>query len=411
MKLLRTVSTRRLLAAIAGLVVAIAAGTAIAVAADGPGPQPPPSALAPAIHQALAAPAIQGISARIKFTNNLISSDDIQGSDPLLNGATGRLWLSGDHQLRAELQGDNGDAQLVLDNGSFWVYDPTSNTVYEGALPAGKQAGNTKSETVPTVAQIQADLEQLMAHVNVVGPQRGDIAGQPAYSVRISPKHDGGLLGAAQLAWDSVRGVPLSIGIYARNDATPVLELKATDISFGPVSSSVFAIKAPGGAKVVTVSTPSSAGTSATASAAKHVVGERRHAQVTGVAAVAQHLSFSLVAPAKLVGLPRQAVSLVDSSGSSGALITYGQNLGGVIVIEQRQQVSSATSSATGSGDQQGGLTLPTVSIDGATGQELDTALGTVVRFSRSGIEFTVLGSVPAVAADPAARALAAQAR
>ena len=48
------------------------------------------------------------------------------------------------------------------------------------------------------------------------------------------------------------------------------------------------------------------------------------------------------------------------------------------------------------------------MSIDGATGQELDTALGTVVRFSRGGVTFTVLGSVPAVAAD-AARALAAR--
>ena len=53
-----------------------------------------------------------------------------------------------------------------------------------------------------------------------------------------------------------------------------------------------------------------------------------------------------------------------------------------------------------------GGLNLPTVSINGATGHELDTALGSVVTFTRSGVSYTVLGSVPAAAADLAARAL-----
>ena len=37
---------------------------------------------------------MSGISARISFTNNLIDSTDIQGSDPILTGASGRLWLS-----------------------------------------------------------------------------------------------------------------------------------------------------------------------------------------------------------------------------------------------------------------------------------------------------------------------------
>ena len=40
------------------------------------------------------------------------------------------------------------------------------------------------------------------------------------------------------------------------------------------------------------------------------------------------------------------------------------------------------------------------MSINGVTGQELDTALGTVVRFTRGGVSYIVLGSVPAAAAD-----------
>src|SRR5581483_4782630 len=136
---LRTISTRRLLAIIAGLLVAAVGGTAIAVAAAGSGPVPPRKPLASAVHSALQAKTPAGITARITFTNHLINATDLQGeSDPILNGASGRLWLSpSTHQLRVELQSDSGggDAQVVVNNRSFWAFDPAANTVYEGTLP------------------------------------------------------------------------------------------------------------------------------------------------------------------------------------------------------------------------------------------------------------------------------------
>ncbi len=406
MRFLRTVSTRRLLAVLAGFVSAIAAGAAIAVAAAGTGPVPAQKPLAQAVHDALAAPKINGISARISFTNHLIDSSNIEGADPILSGATGRLWLSSSHRLRLELQSDNGDAQVVVNDGSFWVYDPSSNTAYEGKLAAdtskAKKDAATSNDQLPSISQIQADIGKLAQRANLSGATPGDVAGRAAYTVRVSPKHDGGLLGAGELAWDALKGVPLRVAVFARNDSLPVLELKATDISYGNVPASVFKITPPSGAKVVRVDA-GSAGASA-ASSAKRLHG-KRHKEITGAAAVAKHLPFSLLAPSKLVGLPRRSVTLLDWGGKPAALVSYGQNLGGIAVIEQP---ADSTTSATQSGahGNRHGLNLPTVSINGATGQELDTALGTMVRFTRAGVAYTVLGSVPAAAADAAARAL-----
>jgi outer membrane lipoprotein-sorting protein len=403
MRFLRTTSTQRLLATLAGLIIAIAGGTAIAVAASSGGPVPKPKKLATAVHSALGAPTVPGITARITFTNHLISASNIQGSDPLLQGASGRLWLSpSTHQLRLELQSDNGDAQAVLSGGHFWVYDPGASTVYEGAVPAqAKTNRGARHEALPSVSQIQTNLNKLAQHINLSGAIPSDVAGHPAYTVRVSPKHDGGLLGDAQLAWDAARGVPLRFAIYARGDGTPVLELKATQISFARVPASDFAIKPPSSAKVVRVSTPTS--TSHTARRSK-----RRHTEVTGPAAVQRHLRFSLAAPATLVGLPRQSVSLLDWAGSPAALVTYGQNLGGIAIVEQDASKAHGLPSGTssGSGDHARGLSLPTVSIDGATARELDTALGSVLTFTRGNVAYTVLGSVPASAAEAAARAL-----
>ena len=97
-----------------------------------------------------------------------------------------------------------------------------------------------------------------------------------------------------------------------------------------------------------------------------------------------------------LVGLPRHDVRLVDFDGSKGALVTYGKGLGGIAVLQQ----------PAAAGDSGSALPLPKVSIDGVDGQELATALGTVVRFERNGVTYTIIGSVPPAAAEAAARGL-----
>jgi outer membrane lipoprotein-sorting protein len=405
MKFLRTVSTQRLLAIVAGLIIAVAGGTAIAVAASGNGSTPPRESLAQALHQAASAREVQGISARIKFTNNLISSSDLQGSDPILNGASGRLWVSNDGRMRLELQGQNGDAQVELNNGKFSIYDPTSNTLYKGSLPQDQSSPKNGTAKIPTVAQIQTQLNQLMQDVNLVGPAPRNVAGQPAYKVTVSPKHDGGLLGNIQLAWDAAHGVPLGIAIYAQGNNTPVLELKATNISFGRVANGDLSIQAPAGAKTVQVSSAQDR----TAKARAHNAHKRgkQATEVTGPAAVQAKLPFTLAAPDPLVGLKRQSVQLLDWGGSPAALVTYGQGLGGIAVIERAaSSQSTSQQSQPQNGGEQRGLSLPTVSINGASGQELATALGTVITVKSGPVEYTVLGSVPPAAAEAAARQL-----
>jgi hypothetical protein len=88
--------------------------------------------------------------------------------------------------------------------------------------------------------------------------------------------------------------------------------------------------------------------------------------------------------------------------------VTYGQNLGGIAVIERQPDAKNARQSQAPKGHSHGeGQTrLPTLSINGATGTELATALGTVVQFDRRGVSYVVIGSVPPQAAEAAARGL-----
>ena len=395
MSALRRISTRRLLAICVVTVLAATGVTAVAMATGGGGPKPPPKPLANAVHDALIGPTLPGVSARIQFTNNLVDASSIQGTDPLLAGATGRLWASPEEggKLRLELQSEmaGGDTQVLVSNHRFEIYDGGSETVYEGKLPEegrdGRDTGN--GSEVPGLGEIETKITEAEEHAVLSGAIPSDVAGQPTYTLHIAPKHDGGLLGGAEVAWDAQNGAPLRAAVYSSSSSSPVLQLEATDVSFEAVSSSVFEVEPPPGAKVVNLN-PQGAG------------GGQEPTQRVGVDAVQKNLDIPLTAPATLAGLPRNEVRSIEVDGKTAALATYGKGLGGIAVIESAVEPGEEPA---GSGDESG-LSLPKVSINGSQGEELDTALGTVLRFSRGGVDYIVAGSVPPAAAEAAARAL-----
>ena len=401
MKFLRSISTRQLLALVAAVAAAFVGAVAIAVATTAEGPKPAPASLPVAVHDALAATAPIGVSARIRFTNNLIAGSGGQGSDPLLAGASGRLWASADGRLRIELQSDlsgNGataDSQIIVDRNRFTVFDAASNTAYEGTLPRGD--GDLGANQGPTLDRVKREISDLMSRAVVSGATPSDVAGRAAYTVRVFPKGNGGLLGGAELAWDAANGTPLRAALYARGDSSPVLELTATDISFGKVSDSVFDVAPPSGAKVTNLSLER-------ASAARTGGRSGLSVGVTGRAAVAKRLAFPLSAPTRLAGLPRNEVRLMKKGDDAGALVTYGQGLDGIAVLEL-----PATASGPGNhpaNPAAGELNLPTVSVNGTIAREMSTPLGTALVLHRGGVQYIVVASATPATVESAARGL-----
>jgi len=384
MRRLRTTSTQRLITIVAAVVALTLMGALAQAAIGGSDPKPDPKPLDRAVHDAVTAPPVEGVSARVTFTNGLLPSGSLpQGAaSPLAAGAEGRLWLAGDGRVRLELQSEAGDAQIVADGERLTVYDSSSKTAYVMATP---KADDEPAHEEPTLADVRRGLDRLAQTWTLSGAEPTSTAGRPTYTVRIAPKDDGGLLGAAELAWDALKGVPLRAAVYAQGQDEPVLELEADDVSYGPIADSTFTAKPPAGTRVVEIDPITG------------VDDHGRPTRVRGVDAVQRRLPFELSAPAELAGLPRTEVRLVDAGGSPGAVSVYGEGMGAIVVLQHETGTQDA-------GD--GGLELPEINIDGATGTEIATPLGTIVRFQRDGVAYTVLGSVPPVAAENAARGL-----
>ena len=395
MRFLRTLSTTRLVVLVTAVLALLGGAAALAVTASGGGgATPPPMPLDQAIHNALAAPPPEGITAQIKFTNTLFPSGAILGNvgSALMSGASGRLWATNDGSGRIELQSDAGDVQIVWNQSEVSVYDASSNTVYRATLPASTDTGTSTSGqgSLPALTDIDNLLNALGDHATVSAAQPSNVAGQPAYTVTVSPSHDGGLLGSVELAFDASQGVPLRIAIYAQGSSSPVLALEATDISYGPVAASDVAVSPPADATVVDLSSnaTSSGDTSSTGTGA-----------ITGLAAVQAAAGFPVTAPDTIVGLPLKDIRLVGGPDSQTAIAVYGQGLGAIVLVERKADNA-------GSGGSSPLSSLPTISLDGITAHELATQLGTVLAWQNGGTSYVLAGSLPTAAAEAAARAV-----
>jgi outer membrane lipoprotein-sorting protein len=376
---LRRLPLSRLLLLCAVLVGVGIAATALA-SALGTGPTPPPKPLAEAVHDALTAQPVEGVSAQVQLTNHLLEGASLASGDgeasqltssPLLSGASGRLWISKDGRVRLELQSEKGDTQVYYDGHTVSMYDASSNTLYRYTPPqesagssgeggSGSSSGASDSEPrahheIPTVAKIEEAISHLSKHANVSGATPTDVAGQAAYTVRVSPKESGSLLAGAEFSWDAVHGVPLRAAIYSTESAASVLELAATSISYGPVEPSVFEFTPPANAKVEEVVLPKP--------------GEHRGGSAQGDEHEHPHVT------------------------------THGDGPGTVAVLEAKAKPGASSQSPLPEGLQQ-------VKINGVTASELPTELGTLLTFERSGVRYLLAGAVTPGAVEAVAKGL-----
>jgi outer membrane lipoprotein-sorting protein len=365
---LRRIPLSRLLL-LCGVVIAVAIGaTALAMAVSS-GPTPPPKPLAEAVHDALSAPKVDGVSARIQLTNHLLEGANLASggggeasqisANPLISGASGRLWIGSDGHARLELQSEKGDTQIVYDRQNVSMYDASTNTLYrltpQSGSNEGAPAGSTDStHKIPSVTEIEEHLAKASKHADISGATPTNVAGQAAYTVRVSPKENGGLIGGTELSWDAAHGSPLRAAVYSTTSSSPVIELAATEISYGPVDSSTLDFKPPADAKVQDVKLPK----------------------------------------------PSTKPDATASGEDKPKVTVHGKGLGAIVLAESPVKTGSKESGAS----QLEGLQQ--VDINGSKASELPTQLGTLLSFERAGVRYLLVGSVTPSAIETFARGL-----
>lgn len=378
MNVLRRLSLSRLLL-LCGVVLVVGIGATALALAVGSGPTPPPKPLAQAIHDGLSAPKPTGVTARVQFTDHLLEGANLAGggggeasqlsSSPLISGASGRLWIASDGRARLELQSEKGDTQILWDGKTAEMYDASTNTLYR-YTPTHEAGGETlatatdtktgaadgtpaAADKAPTVAEIEEHLAKASKHADISGATPTDVGGQAAYTVRVSPRENGGLIAGAELSWDAVHGNPLRAAIYSTDSSGPVIELAATEISYGQPDSSALKFTAPAHAKVQDVTLPT--------------------------------------------GTPKSGSS---NSQDKPHVTVHGKGLESIVLAETPVKTGSKEG---GLGELEG---LQKVDVGGAQASELPTQLGTLLTFERAGVRYLMAGSVTPSSIEAFARGL-----
>jgi hypothetical protein len=372
------------------LALAVALLSAISVTAyamtRGDGPKPPKRSLASAVHRALTAKPVSGLTADFRVDQHLLAGTSTSfSSNPLLAGATGHVWIGGGH-ARLVLSSRLGTTSIAFDGHEVTLYDRKHHVAYVLPVKHHEQPGGATEHNVPSVAQISRALARAAEFAVISGAIPSNIAGREAYAVHVSPRHDGGLFGEFDLAWDAAHGVPLRFAIFPRGSSQAAISISVTHIRFGSVAASALSATPPAGTKIVHVHMPS-----------RHDrTGQKPHPlTAVGQAAASKAVGFAVVAPATLAGLPQHQVRAIGIGSHHAALVTYGRGLGTLFVLEQRKTGKDTPLSA-----------LPSVRVNGIRAHELDTTLGSVIQWSRGGITYTIAGSQSAERIMSAAKSL-----
>src|SRR5262249_44300788 len=212
---------RVVLAAACATMTLAGGGTAIALA--GGSSPPPPKPLDQAIAQAISASRV-GISADVTLSSHLLPSGTPLGklADGFLSGS-GHVWVSDNGQGRLDLQTGAGPVSAMWDSTTLSVYVAALNSVYRMSLPQPLSQSRTAPQP-PTLTAIDSVLARIGQTWTISQPQPGVVAGQPAYTVSLSPRQSGSLLTSVELTWEADHGTPLRAAVYGQGATNPALE-------------------------------------------------------------------------------------------------------------------------------------------------------------------------------------------
>lgn len=311
---------------------------------------------------------------------------------------TARVWYGGPDEVRAELQGENGDRIFVRNGDRAWAYDGATNTLKTGERPPGPRGPEQPdAEGPPTPAEVDGMLAGLAPTSELTQGRPIRYAGREAYVLTLSPKDEGAtLVDRGRAVIDSETFLPLELALYAQGRPDPVFSWRVSDLDVGPVPAQRFAFQVPPGAKVI----PFDEGREEFRTPEMRQ-GAEQPAEVKTVAEAQRLVEFDVGELASPPG--GRELTGVHLKGADGVVLTYGSGWG-TVVLAQGPQEDSPSAQQPGGGDD---LALPTVDLGkGVEATELSTPVGSVLRWNAGGVSYVLAGSVAASELERAAREL-----
>ena len=253
----------------AGIVAAVAAvgiASAITVAQAAPAlPPRTPAQLLAAVAGPGKVPPLTGTvveTASLGIPQLPGSQDPTQITSLLAGSHTLKVWYDGPKRMRLAVPVTLDETDFIRNGSTAWLWESNADSVMKILIPK-RADGDREPVMPPTALTPQQAAKQALAAVGpstrVTAEANVTVAGQAAYQLVLAPKGSGSLIGKVTIALDAQHlTVPLRVQVFARGAATPAFQVGYTSISFVTPAASNFAFTPPAGARVHTVTLPSS---------------------------------------------------------------------------------------------------------------------------------------------------------
>ncbi|MEU9041815.1 MULTISPECIES: DUF2092 domain-containing protein [unclassified Kitasatospora] len=208
--------------------------------------------------------------------------------------------LGGDRTLRVAVDGpthqrvdmmENMAGYTVVRNGDqSWAWDSSTNSAVHLTGRAGDRHPEAPLSQLPATPQDAARqfLTASAGTTSVTVAGTANVAGQKAYQLSVKPTQSGSTVAEVRIAVAADNGVPLAVAVKS-TDATTVLDVHFTDVSFAKPAAKTFDFTVPKGAKVTekkadeaAAEGKAAAGSDAKAHEGVNVIGEGWTAVLTG---------------------------------------------------------------------------------------------------------------------------------
>jgi outer membrane lipoprotein-sorting protein len=181
--------------------------------------------------------------------------------DLLMGDQTYKVWRSPDGVRIANLL-RAGERDLVANPTDAWFWDSQTQTAkhltYDASAWQKQAAAEQQAATPPDPATLATKIVRRLAPFAELSVTSNRwIAGEPTYTLVLTPTSTGTLVGSIDVSLDANNWMPLQVQVFAKGADSPAASAGFTSISFGPVDPSMFEFTPPAGATVTTTALPS----------------------------------------------------------------------------------------------------------------------------------------------------------
>jgi outer membrane lipoprotein-sorting protein len=229
-------------------------------------PQTTPAALLAAVQTSgvdgFSGTVVSRLSLGLPELPELRETDDATSFTSLLAGShTLQVWYGGVDKQRVALLGATDETDIFRNGADVWQWSSADQVAVHARVPVQPSRTATSSPSLSVSSLTPVDLARdairsMDSSTQVKVDEGHTVADRSAYELVLSPRAQTTKVGSVHIAVDGATKIPLGVQVFARDSASPAIDMAFTSIRFARQADRNFVFSPPSSANVRELASP-----------------------------------------------------------------------------------------------------------------------------------------------------------